>query len=213
MPIPTAKTVADRFLQGQGHSRTAGEVRFIKDRGGDRNEWAWNTAPPTKREMPVEFGFNPRYLKPLAQTLRATLMALGHVTSANNSFVKIKSANISPDGNLGGRGYIQKITDMRRAYMNVVEALSALSDTLYDELKAPHWDTSAAPSNREREEVQEIMQDAEAIRQDPEDWAEDEEDEGVDNVGPRKQARLRTAASRVAGMYADQIVFRSTGVQ
>ena len=159
-------------------NRTAGEVRFIKDRGGDKGEWAWNTPGPSQREMSEEFAFKTKHLKPLAMTLRASLMSMGHAISAYNTFTRIKSADVSPDGNLGGKGYIQKIADMRRQYMNVVEALSALSDTLYDDLNAPHWHPAADTGGpRERDEVREIMDDAEEIRQDPEGWAEEAEAE------------------------------------
>ena len=157
-------------------ARTAGEVRFIKDRGGDKGEWAWNTPGPSQREIEEDFAFNARHLKPLAMTLRATLMSMGHAITAYNAFTRIKSADVSPDGNLGGKGYIQKIADMRRQYMNIVEAMSSLSDTLYDEINAPHWHPEAETGGpREREEVREIMDDAEEIRQDPEGWAEDAE--------------------------------------
>jgi hypothetical protein len=173
-------------------ARTAGEVRFIKDRGGDKGEWAWNTPGPSQREIGEEFVFRAKHLKPLAQTLRSSLMAMGHAITAYNAFTRIKSADVSPDGNLGGKGYIQKIADMRRQYMNVVEALSALSDTLYDELNAPHWHPAAEGGGpRERDEVREIMDDAEEIRQDPEGWAEDAEaqmDEDPAPAGRSKQA-------------------------
>lgn len=174
------------------NARTAGEVRFIKDRGGDKGEWAWNTPGPSQREIEEDFAFKSRHLKPLAVTLRAALMAMGHSITAYNAFTRIKSADISPDGNLGGKGYIQKIADMRRQFMNVVEALSSLSDTLYDELNAPHWHPEAETGGpREREEVREIMDDAEEIRQDPEGWAEEAEakmDEAPAPVGRAKKA-------------------------
>lgn len=177
MSTPNAKRVATAFLNGTSQRRkTAGEVRFIKDRGGDKSEWAWAAPGPSQREIGEDFTFRSKYLKPLSLCLRATLMAMGHTISAQNTFAKIKSADVSPDGSLGGKGYIQKITDMRRAYMNAVEALSALSDTLYDEIKAPHWhNDTPAGGPREREEVQEILQDAEEVREDPEGWAEDAE--------------------------------------
>lgn len=176
-------------------SRVAGEVRFIKDRGGDKGEWAWNTPGPSQREIEDDFAFNARHLKPLAQTLRATLMSMGHAITAYNAFTRIKSADVSPDGNLGGKGYIQKIADMRRQYMNVVEALSSLSDTLYDEINAPHWNPAAdtRPSPRERDEVREIMDDAEGIRQDPEGWAEEAESELDESPVPA--GRNKTASS------------------
>jgi hypothetical protein len=169
--------VATRWLLAH-YTKTAGEVRFIKDRGGDEKQWGWSLQGPSQREMPAEFTFDPRNLKPLARTLRSALAALGHTQSAYNTFTKIKSATVSPDGNLGGKGYIQRITDIRRQCMNCSEALSSVCDTLYDEIHAAHWNpTIAEQSPREREEVVDIMEDVDDIRQSPESWAEGEEEE------------------------------------
>ena len=158
--------------------RTAGEVRFIKDRSNDASQWAWGDKGAQERQINPEFSFDPRNTKPLAKVLRSTNAAMGHAMSAYAIFTRIKSADVSPDGALGGKGYVQKIAEMRRAYMNVIEALSALSDTLYDEIRAPHW---AALSRREdpedRAEVEKIVEDAVEIKQDPEGWAEDQEEE------------------------------------
>lgn len=185
-----------------GRVLTAGEVIFRKDRGSDKNEWAWGAVPPSKREINTDFKFKIRELKPLSVTLRSTLAALGHATSAHNTFVKIKSAKVSPDGNLGGRGYVAKIADMRRQYMNVVEALSALSDTLHDEITAPHWHLDEG-GTRERMEVQEIMGDAEEIKKDPEAWAEEEEAEmDADHDAEPKKAR-KTASTSQRDLLAD----------
>ena len=198
MAGPNPKRVASKHLRRAGTIRTAGEVRFIKDRGGDKNEWAWGTHGPMQREI-GEFQFRQSLLKPLSATLRAALMAMGHAISANNTFAKIKSADISPDGALGGKGYIQKIADIRRAFMNVVEALSAVSDTLYDEIKAPHWHPDAVDGGRrERTEVQNILEDVEQVREDPEGWAEEEEEEeaGVpDDAGEEGGGNLGEAPS------------------
>lgn len=171
-----AQRVAAKHMERR--VKTAGEVRFIKDRGSDKNEWGWGTPGPLEREIGNDFTFNPTKLKPLARTLRSALFALGHIQSAYNQFTKIKSATVSPDGSLGGKGYIQKITEMRRQMMNVSEALSSLTDTLYDEIHAPHWNPAIEEqSPREREEVVNIMENVNEVREDPEGWAEEEEAE------------------------------------
>ena len=171
-----ADKLAARYLTGKRVMKVAGEVRFIKDRGGDKNEWAWGTPGPTNREITPDYQFDPKNLKPLAKTLRAALSALGHAESAYSTFTKIKSSTISPDGSLGGRGYIMKIADIKRQLMNAVEVLSSLTDTLYDEMRAPHWNPALQEQgDRERDEVTEIMTDAEEIKNDPEGWAEAEE--------------------------------------
>jgi hypothetical protein len=193
---PIAERVAARVLQAR--TKTAGEVRFIKDRGGDHNEWGWGTPGPSEREIDKDFVFNPRELKPLAQSLRSALMSLGHLTSAYNTFVKIKSRNVSPDGSLGGKGYIQKVPDMRRQMMNAIEALSAFTDTVFDEMSAPHWDPAEDKLDpRDREQVVEIVEDIEEIKQDPEEWAEGEEKE-MDDKGRDKKACVE---HRLASRY------------
>ena len=200
----TEQRVAEKYLS-QGRVKTAGEVRFIKDRGGDDSKsWGWGATGPTQREIDGDFKFNPKYIKPLAEVLRATLMALGHVQSAYNIFTKLKSATVSPDGALGGKGYIQKVTDMRKAYMNCSEALSALSDTLYDEMNAPHWNpANEEHGKRERDEVKDIMTDVDEIRKDPEGWAEEEEDvtETAPVKGESDSAPVGKTASRIAARY------------
>lgn len=172
-PTPDASRVARRSM-----IRTAGEVRFIKDKSNDASQWAWSDSGPQERKIAPDFPFNPNNTKSLALVLRSTNAAMGHAMSAYSVFAKLKSAQISPDGSLGGKGYIQKIAEMRRAYMNVVEALSALSDTLFDEISAPHYAVvSRQETPEERQEVTDIVGDALEIKKDPEGWAEDEEAE------------------------------------
>lgn len=161
--------------------KQAGEVRFIKDRSGDAKEWAWAAPGASERKISDNFLFNAKQLKPLALTLRSALMALGHVTSAHARFVKIKSRNVSPDGALGGMGYVQKIPDMRRQLMNCIEVLSATTDTLFDEIQAPHWQPAGDKlTPRDREEVQQLVEQSEDIKDDPENWALEEEMEEPD---------------------------------
>lgn len=208
------KRVADRHMtKTAAMQKQAGEVRFVKDRSGDKNEWGWGAPGPAERIIQEDFEFNPKYLKPLAKVLQSSLLAMGHVISAQNEFARIKSAQISPDGALGGKGYIQKIGDMRRQFMNCVEALSAVTDTLYDEIQAPHWNPAKdAQSVRERDEVKDLMNNVDEIRSDPEAFAEAEE-EFIDeiNAGPEgtkdivlKQASSDPISRRVAARYLER---------
>jgi hypothetical protein len=171
------RAVADRYLlikkareinsrnKTASRVKTAGEVRFIKDHGDDSNAWAWGQHPPSQRTMDPNHSFNQKCNKNIVKVLRSTLSALGHAMSAYSNFAKIKSRDISPDGNLGGRGYIMEIKAIRRQYMNVVEALSAMSDTLYDEITADHWKVE------QNKMLSKVMDDIEEIKEDPEGWA------------------------------------------
>lgn len=202
----SAQHVAARYIKKAGLSKTAGEVRFIKDRGGDKNEWGWGSPGPTEREIQEDFEYKPKNMKPLAETLRAALLAMGHALSAHATFNRIKSAQVSPDGALGGKGYIQKIPDMRRQLMNVCEALSSLTDTLYDEIKAPHWDPAVeSQGKRERDEVKNIMTDVDEIRSDPEGFAEKEEAEmDEEGVSEDSGGAVSEGGDGPSGKYARQ---------
>ena len=179
-------------------SKTAGEVRFVKDRSGDAKEWAWAAPGASERKISENFIFNAKELKPLALTLRSSLMALGHVTSAHARFVKVKSRNVSPDGALGGMGYVQKIPDMRRQLMNCIEVLSAITDTLYDEIHAPHWHPAEDTlTPRDREEVKQIVEESADIKDDPENWAVEEEEEDLEEIKESVNKAVKTASKSV----------------
>lgn len=169
--------IAKKFLlhkAAAGIRKTGGEVRFIKDRSDDTGQWAFTPPGATSREITHDFEFNPKHLKPLARCLRATNSALGFSLSAYKDFAKLQSRKVSGDGLLGGKGYVQKISDMRRQYMNIVEALSALSDTLGDEVQAPHWaEISRNLPKADQKEIAEDIDEANDAKTDP-NWAADE---------------------------------------
>ena len=184
-------------------NKTAGEVRFVKDNDSGMGNWAWSMTPQD-RKMFSNHDFNPRSSKDLAKVLRSTLYALGHLMSAYSSFAKMKSRDISPDGRLGGKGYIQEIKGMRKDFMNCVEALSSITDTLYDEINAPHW--SALSRNSEFEK---ILAQLEEVKEDPEQWAEEQEEELEEEaleeeVPPPKMGKTashQSLASKIATNY------------
>lgn len=189
--------------------RTAGEIRFIKDRPKDGPEWAFDDRPPApsvKRSIKTDYVFDPKNLEPLAKTLRSCLMALGHIQTARTTFTKIKSQRISPDGSLGGTGYILAIKDIRKLLSNCDEALSSITDTIYDEIHAVHWQPDVVDSGknpRARAEVKRIMDDVDEIKDDPEEWAGDVEAESDLNAKPMEQSKVASIdlVSRVAEAY------------
>jgi hypothetical protein len=214
LPMVERVTLNMRDADGRlimGGSKTAGEVRFIKDRGGDHNEWGWNPPNANSREIDPDYHFNAKNLEPLARVLRSALMALGHIQTARTVFTKIKGQRISPDGNIGGKGYVMPLKDIRKQFANCDEALSSITDTIYDEINATHWHPAVNDSGgdpRAREQVKEVMDDVEEIKEDPEEWAEKEEAEmdgespgGSAGEGPDESAGVTKMASRVAALY------------
>jgi hypothetical protein len=132
-------------------------------------------ADNAKRTIPANFKFDPHSLKPLAQTLWALSISLGHTLTAHRQFARVKSATVSPDGMLGGRGYVMGVKDIRQRLYEASEALSAICDTIHDEINAPHWKPRLAELEKdEADDLKRLLTDAEDNLQNPEEEAEED---------------------------------------
>lgn len=173
------RQIATNYMIKSGAVRTAGEIRFIKDNG------------PLGREIPEAYNFNPKAKKPLAKALWSVSVAMGHLISAYGIFTKVKSVSISPDGKLGGKGYIQDIKEMRSNLNTSIETLSGIQDTINDELNAPHWQKATKSlSKKDQKEVEEMLSDAEDIGLDPEKFVQEEYKEHVEDDASKKSAKV-----------------------
>lgn len=152
-----------------------------------------NDATGAKRNIPKDHEFEAKALKPLAQALWASTVALGHTLTAHRHLSRIKSATISPDGHLGGRGYVMKLADMRQKLYEASEALSAISDTIHDELNAPHWKPKLAQLDEsDQEDVSRFVEEARDVMDDPEADAEEESDE-IESKSEKKDKNEKEA--------------------
>lgn len=135
---------------------------------------------PSKRTIPKNYAYDPGALKPLAATLWQASVALGHSLSACRQFARVKSATVSPDGNIGGRGYVMAVKEVRQRLYDACESLSSLCDTLHDEINAPHWKPQLAQlAFGEREDVSRFIDEAEKAFDEA-----DEEKDGAEGSKP-----------------------------
>ncbi len=131
-----------------------------------------------KRQIPEDYKYDAAALKPLAKMLWSMSVSLGHALSAHKAFVRLKSATISPDGLIGGRGYVMSVKDTRKMLHDACEAMSALCDTVHDEINAPHWQPKLGQLEKaDVEKIQDLLNEAQGYLDDPEEMVkEDEED-------------------------------------
>src|SRR5512135_22244 len=135
-------------VRGMPRVRTAGKIEFVKDTG------------PIRRDIRVQdFKWTPEALRELAKILWASQRAQSYAMAAFRLFSKMPSAQISPDGLLGGRGYIQNIKDMRTSLAQAAEVLSAFTDTVDDEINGQHWQgASEGPAKEILDQTEEVKQ-------------------------------------------------------
>lgn len=118
-----------------------------------------------RREISDDFKYDKAKLKHIKHVLHNLNVALGNLVSSVNEFSKIKGPDISPDGLLGGLGYIMSLRDIKDILSSSVKTLSDVSDSLADELENPRWkvedDKEIKELIKEKEKVEEKVEDVE----------------------------------------------------
>ena len=149
--------IARNLSKQVGMVRTAGRVEFVKDQG------------PLQRDIrAADFEWSPDALRNLTKILWAAQRAHSYSVSALRLFSKMPSSQFSPDGLLGGRGYIESVKNLRKNLSQASEFLSSFTDTLYDEINASHWEES------ETEDSKNLLEETEEVKENPEGFVEDE---------------------------------------
>ena len=106
------------------------------------------------------FKFNDNGIKSVANVYKFLAQAFMNLVKANNVFAACKSSQISPDGKLGGKGYIKPIKEIRENFSASVNILSELIDTFHDEVNSPYWKKTTIEDNPI---VKEILSEADQI--------------------------------------------------
>jgi len=115
------------------------------------------------------FRFKDQGIKSIANTYKHLAKAFMELAKANNTFSSCKSSQISPDGKLGGRGYVLSIRDIRGMMGNLMNGMSELIDTFHDEVNSPYLKRTVIEDNPI---IKDILSDAEDIIDKAEDIEE-----------------------------------------
>jgi len=155
------------------------------------------TAAAGKRQIPDDYKYNPKKIKHLKHILHNVSVALGTLTSALNEFSRLKGPEISPDGLLGGVGYIIPIQDIKQALISSIHSLGNVADSIADELTNPKWniqdDKEVKKLIEEKEDVLEKVE--EEINPDDVMTAKEELiDQDINKEASIKKANVLTAA-------------------
>jgi hypothetical protein len=129
-----------------------------------------------RREISDDFKYNKNKLKHLKHILHNLNVALGTLVSSLNEFSRIKGPDISPDGLLGGLGYIMAIRDIKEVLNGSAQKLSDIADCLADELTNPKWEAS------DDKDVKELIKEKERIEEKVDEETAPRDDE--DNLTP-----------------------------
>ena len=155
------------------------------------------------RQISDDFKYNKAKIKHLKRILHNVTVAMGTLTSAHNEFAKIKGPDISPDGLLGGLGYILPIKDIKDALLNALKNVSDVADCIADELTNPKWGAQDDKDVKKLiKEKKEVVEDVENISEEgpeveeeiaPEDVVTSEQELDLSFLDPKKEATFEKA--------------------
>jgi len=179
------------------------------------NRTANKQAASLRREIPDDFRYDKKKLKHLYRILHNVNVALGTLGSALGEFSRVKGPTISPDGMLGGVGYIMPIKGIKEVLTNSVHNLGEIADSLADELTNPHWKAEEDKEVKEvlkekekvEEETQEIMESPENpdSPESPENGTEESEELSPEDVKTSTSSNLITAAVNPDKVLPDKV--------
>ena len=157
MDINDQIKLARSIATAPGKIRTAGRIEFVRDTG------------PLRRDIRVDgFKWSKNSLKNLTKIIWAAQRSHSYAVTALRLLSRMPSSEFSPDGLLGGRGYIQNIKDLRNSLSQASETLSNFTDTIYDEINADHWNPASTVQTNK------LLQEAKQIKQNPEGFVQGE---------------------------------------
>jgi hypothetical protein len=178
------RSAAEDKVQVRGRLTDTGRLRTAAANGGGR------------REIPDDFKYNTKKLKHLKGILHNVSVALGTLTAAFSEFSKFKGHDISPDGKLGGAGYILPLKDVKQSIQTAVQSLSDVADCIADELNNPRWeakeDKEVKKLIKEKEEIVEKVEDEIIDPKDVSNAPQDVDDEDIDEPKTEEPEQAET---------------------
>jgi hypothetical protein len=133
-----------------------------------------------RREITDDFKYDKKKIKHLHRILHNVNVAVGTLGSALAEFSRVKGPTISPDGLLGGLGYIMPIKSVKEVITTSVHNLSEVADSLADELSNPHWNSEEDKETKELiKEKEKVEEETQEILETPPDTEIPEESEDL----------------------------------
>lgn len=166
---------------------------------GDRVRLTQKIAAAAKKEKDKIISDNGRvtdgfeYDKSKAKVLQRVLhnlnVSLGTLIGAMKELAMLRGSDITPDGKLGGRGFVMEYREIKSLMSDSIKNLSDITDSIGDELTNPKWDLKdkeIKEIKKEKEEVQEEVEEATKPLPDTKTEGDTEEPEGKEaDIDPK----------------------------
>lgn len=111
-----------------------------------------------------QFEYDPSKASVLKKALHNVNVSLGTLISAMKELSILRGSDVTPDGMLGGKGFVMPFKELKAKINTSITELSDVTDTLADELTNPKWglsDSERRKVKKENEIVEEKVEEVE----------------------------------------------------
>jgi hypothetical protein len=111
------------------------------------------------------FDYDPSKATVLKKALHNINVSLGTLISAMKELSILRGSEITPDGMLGGRGFIMPFREIKMKINAAITDLSDVTDTVADELTNPKWGLSDLDRKKVKQETENIDEKVEEVEE------------------------------------------------
>jgi len=143
--------------------RITNRLGIVKMAAAERKPGSSRQKEPPTRNL-AGFDYDPSKAKHLRRSLHNMNVALGTLLAAMKDLSLLRGSEITPDGMLGGRGFVMPFKELKVKLNEAVSNLSDITDTIADELTNPKWKLNrheVKDVRKEKEQIDETVEDAE----------------------------------------------------
>lgn len=128
------------------------------------------------RSIPDGYPLDPEQKAELEKFL--SLLLRGHkiISKALHMFTILPAPKVTPDGLLGGKGFIMSLNDIKALLAQMVHGLSQVEDCITDELTNPAWDGSDPDEDEDFSDEESDEEESDEEDEDSSDESDDEDE-------------------------------------
>jgi hypothetical protein len=141
-----------------------------------------------------DFEYDKTKSKVLKKALHNISVSVGTLLAAMKDLAMLRGSDITPDGRLGGKGFIMPFKDIKSTINTAISELSDITDTLADELTNPRWGISNKEVNTIKKEQEKAEEKADSVLdkepESKEESPEESEDDKVEDTEEEKPEEI-----------------------
>lgn len=139
------------------------------------------------------FEYNKSHAKTLQKVLHNLNVALGTELAAMKDLAMLRGSDVTPDGKLGGRGFVMEFREMKSLLNESISNLSDITDSIGDELTNPKWGLSKTQVKKIEKEKDKVQDEVEEVQ---EEVKEEKSKETLDDLRTNQPDNIEEKESK-----------------